>query len=71
MKLKQEILEKIRADRNLRNRLMCDLPISHSSLYSILKENKKNNSLTKVQALNVIAQYLSIDVRLLTESTIF
>jgi len=60
MKLKQEILEKIRADRNLRNRLMCDLPISHGTLYSVLKENKENNVLTKSNALDIISAGLKI-----------
>jgi len=71
MVLKTNVIKEIRANRDLRNRLMCDLPISHGSLYIILRENKKNNALTKVAALDLISQSLKIDKRLLVEPTIF
>lgn len=71
MILKPETILAIRANRDLRNRLMSDLPISHPSLYLILRENKKNNALTKKAALDLMSQYLKKDTRLLVETTLF
>ena len=68
MVLKNEILGKIRANRELRNRLMLDLPISHGTLYSVLKNNKENSVLTRQRALELISLYEDVTLDAIIEN---
>jgi len=53
MKLKAEIIERIRANRELRNRLMCDLPMSHATL-SGLPCKHYPNGFTDIEKISII-----------------
>jgi hypothetical protein len=58
MKIKPDMLEKIKGNLGLRKKIMTTLDVTRTTLWKYLDENDDN--LTKASALNVIAEHYNL-----------
>jgi len=61
MKLKQEIIQKVRASVLTRRRLRAYFKVSRQSIHSWLSENKPEGKLTTMAAAQIISESLELD----------
>jgi DeoR/GlpR family transcriptional regulator of sugar metabolism len=60
MKLRNDILEKVRNSTEIRREFARQLDVSDASIGRYLKENAENGELTKVIAIKIIAEKLVV-----------
>ena len=60
MKVKDEIISKLRLSQRAKNRIMYELSISSATLYRFLKENAMDSDLTKARVVRLIAEELGL-----------
>jgi hypothetical protein len=70
MRIRNEILEKVRKHTRIRRKLAFRMDISEASIARLLKENSDNGDLTKKIALITIAEGLSLPENLIIEDII-
>ncbi|MDR1198293.1 MAG: hypothetical protein LBK94_04670 [Prevotellaceae bacterium] len=69
MKVKNDIIKKIRENQTLKRELLYQMEWSETTLYRHLRENAVNGDLTKMSVLNIIASELAVNIGDITENT--
>ena len=60
MRVRNEILSRVKADADLKRELMYRLGFSEATLYRYLSQNAADGALTKVKAVKIIALKLGL-----------
>lgn len=68
MRLKNEIVEKIRSTRDLKLELMYRMRWSEAKLYKALRDNAEDSDLTKISSLKIISAGLGVSEEQILEA---